>query len=272
MKIAVVFNAHENTELVSDTIESLRTWVTDKILVVVDGAFWEGWGRDAKINAYKTCGFIHAQPRAPYKNVAYGLMSSYQLWQDADWFCYIEPDTLFCNDKFKEDLSIAAERGAWMVGTNLRHGSYKFPFLEHMLKIKLEDSKYFLGCCMFAHKKFMDRLHEMNFFEKFLFWTNEFVCPYFPDYEQQGGYDLSEHLYPTLANYMGGELYCLSSWSDELNDWRSGNFKKYPIRWQPDVLDNFYPEISIVHPVKDIFHPFRLFSKLERNKCSYIIQ
>lgn len=266
MDITVVFNAHENVELVSDTIEAIRTWVTDKTLVVVDGAFWEGWGQSIKIDAHKTCGLIHANPRGPYKNVAYGLMNAYQLWPNSDWYCYMEPDTFFCNDKFKEDLIKAEKEGAWMVGTNLRTGEFKFPYLEKIFDFKLAESKYFLGCCLFFHKQFMKKLEEINFFEKFLFKTNEFICPYFPDYDSQGGYDLSEHLYATLAHHFGGKLYCISSWSDDFNNWFSGNFKKYPIRWQPEIADHFYSEVSIAHPVKEMLSPFRMFGKLQRKK------
>ena len=260
MEIAVILNAHENTELVKDTINAARSHATEKILVNINGATWADWGIGLDIPAHKMCGFIHNEDHSPYKNVAFGLMHLYNQWPNSDWYCYMEPDVLFCSNEFKKDLEKAEKEKAWMVGTNLREEDRKFPYLERILKIDLQESWYFLGCCMFFHKHFMKKLAKINFFEKFLCWTNEFNCPYFPDYD---GYDISEHLYPTLAHHFGGKLYCLSSWADTFGTF-VGNFKKYPIRWQPEMF-TFFNEASIVHPVKELLNPYRSLSRRRKN-------
>lgn len=264
-RIATVVNVHGNTPLVLDTLDALRTYSSENNLVLVDGAVWDSWGKDIQLPAHKICGFVHNQPRAPYRNVAFGLMSLVNQWNDMDWYCYTEYDTLYANDLFKEDLAKASKQNIWCLGTNHRIGSFKFPLIERMLGIELKESHYLLGCCVFFHRKFVKKLKQINFFEKFLQWTNEFRPPYFPGYDEQGGYDISEHLYPTLANHFGGKVGQLSSWSDHLATWERGNFLKYPIRWKPELTAD-YPlyNASILHPVKQYNHVFRLLSRKKR--------
>jgi hypothetical protein len=193
-------------------------------------------------------------------------MTLAKLFPDADWYCYTEYDTLFADDSFKEDLRAAGKRNVWCMGTNHRVGNFQFPMIERMLNIKLKESHYLLGCCVFFHSKFMKKLKKVQFFEKFLNWTNEFRPPYFPGYDEQGGYDISEHLYPTLASHFGGEVEQLSSWSDHLGTWERGNFLKYPIRWKPE-LEAEYPLLNatIMHPVKAYNHLFRVVARTKRN-------
>lgn len=267
MKIATIINAHGNTELTKDTIDAAKTWVSDDILVIIDGASWENWGKDLEIPAYKLDGFYHNVPKSPYRNITLALMQASQQWPDADWYCYSEYDVLFTSSSFKEDLKEAEKRGVWCIGNDLRSGYFQFPLLESMLKIKLEESKYLLGCCIFHHKDFINKLKSINFFEKFLNWTNAFSQGYFPHYEEQGGYDLAEHLYPTLANYYGGKIEEFATWHQKFGVW-DGNFKKYPMRWKPDLNaeNEYFEEAAIMHPIKDPDNLIRKYQQIKRRK------
>lgn len=270
MIISTVLNAHDNTELVLDTLDSIKTFLGDNVLVIVDGAAWDTWGNQVKLPAYKIRGFNHDFNRAPYRNLTYGLKTIYDMWPDSDWFCYTEYDVLFTSSRIKEDLRIANEQNIWCLGNDLRIADMKFPYLENILNIKLNQSYYLLGCCVFHNQKFIKKLTEEKFFDKFLSATNEFTQGYFPDYEEQGGYDFGEHLYPTLANYYGGSVGQFAVWNQFLEQWNGTQFKKYPMRWKPEITweDNF-SEAVIMHPLKEqtdlrMFHA----NKRMRSKCS----
>jgi len=265
MKLATIINVHGNTELVQDTLDAVRTWVTEDVLLVVDGAKWDEWGAGLEVPAYKLRGFFHGVPKSPYRNVTLALMTAHQQWPKADWYCYSEYDVLFTSSAFKEDLASAADRGVWCIGNDLRTQNFKFPFLEKMLKTQFDESKYLLGCCVFHHGDFIRKLHSEGFFNKFLNWTNIFSQGHFPDYEEQGGYDVAEHLYPTLANHYGGKVEQFATWHHSHGMWQ-GNFRKYPMRWQPEIdpQQEDFPEASIVHPIKDLDHPIRQSNQVKR--------
>ena len=108
----------------------------------------------------------------------------------------------------------------------------------------------------------MEKLAEMDFFSKLLNYTNCFSQGYFPKYD---GWDFTEHLFPTLANNLGGKVYGLAGWHSDKSQWY-GNYKKFPMRWKPEltIKDN-YPEASIMHPVKNTDHPLRRFHREKRN-------
>lgn len=261
MKIAVVLNAHGHTELTLDTISSIRQYVTDRILVVVDGAHWS-WGESVDLPAYKLQGLVHNYVKGPYRNYTFGLYHAHKMWPDMDWYCYTEYDALFASESFKDDL-----KNEWCVGIDERTGDYKFPLLEAMLKEEIEVSKYLLGCCVFHNGEFVRHLADMNFFERFLFLTNDFPKGFFPGYEEQGGYDFGEHLYPTLAHHFGGEVKGLSRWQENPGVWR-GDFRKYPIRWKPelDPQGENFPEAAIMHPVKSYNHVLRQQQRVIRRR------
>jgi len=267
MKIATIINVHGNTELVLDTVDAARTWVSDNVLLVVDGAFWDSWGSKLQVPAYLLQGFYHNVPRSPYRNITLALWTAYQMWPEVDWYCYSEYDVLFTSSAFKDDLAAAAERGVWCIGNDARTGNFRFPFLEAMLKTNFGESKYLLGCCMFHHHDFIHKLVSLDFFNKFLNWTNIFSRGHFPGYEEQGGYDIAEHLYPTLAHHYGGKIEQFASWNQQFGMWQ-GNFRKYPMRWRPDIdpkTENF-PESSIVHPIKSMDNTIRHENRMRRYK------
>lgn len=267
IKLSVILNAHENTELVQDAIDAIRTWATEDILLLIDGCAWDKWGENLIVPAYKMCGFHHGAPKSPYRNITLALNSAYHQYPNSDWYCYCEYDVLFTSSEFKKDLESAANRGVWCIGNDLRTGSFQFPFLESMLKTKFGPSKYLLGCCVFYKSDFIKKLYSIDFFSKFLNWTNIFSKGYFPGYEEQGGYDIAEHLYPTLAHHYGGKVEQFATWHSRFGLW-GGNFRKYPMRWKPEIDPRleYFRESSIIHPIKKLDHPIRQLNKIKRHQ------
>jgi hypothetical protein len=272
MKIAITLSAHKNTEIVNDTIEALNTYVTNDIAIIIDGSCWENWGKKAELNAHKIQGFNHNYPKAPYRNYTYGLFKTYELFPNADWYAYSEYDVLFTSSEFKKELENADKQNIWCIGNDLRNYNFNLPYFEKIIGSKIKEYKYLLGCCVFFSKKFMQKMLSENLFEKILMATNEFEKGYFPDYEEQGGYDFGEILYPTMANYYGGGVTQFAVWNQYLEQW-NGNFKKYPMRWKPELnWDDNFPEACILHPIKEscelrMYHKSKRERKKQRAKC-----
>jgi hypothetical protein len=128
-----------------------------------------------------------------------------------------------------------------------------------MLGEPLNNSYYLLGCCQFFHRDFINKLNEIDFFDRFLNLTNGFTRN-FPNYN---GYDISEHMYPSLCRHFGGNIGVLST-CDEFGKWH-GSYQYYPVRWRPDIseIDEF-KNASIIHPVKSFENPIREFHRKKR--------
>jgi len=271
MKIATILSVHTGPEVVMDTLDSIRTWVGDRVMVMVDGAHWD-WAANMEMPAAKLQGFYHNLPKSPYRNVTFGLMNAQRLWPNMDWYCFCEYDVLFTSSAFKEDLESAAQRGVWMLGNDYREGKIKFPLLEAMMKTKFDGSKYLLGACLFHRGDFLRKLAEINFFDRFLTWTNSFSGGFFPDYDIQGGYDIVEHLYPTLAHHFGGKVEEFAHYErySFLGPYWAGRYRKYPMRWIPEIdpETEHFPEATIFHPLKDCSHPIRQFNKIKRQRIN----
>jgi hypothetical protein len=251
MNIALTLSAHDYTEAVLDSIDAIKKHVTNDILLVVDGAAWENWGKTNDFGVKKIEGFYHKYPKAPYRNVSYGLFQTKKAFPNADWYCQCEYDVLFTSSEFKKDLEIAEKSNVTCIGNDLRKYNFKLPYFERIVGQEIKDYFYLLGCCVFYHKNFMNKMIENEFFERFLQATNTFEKGYFPDYEEQGGYDFGETMLPTMANYYGGKVGQFAVWNQFFNQW-NGHFKKYPMRWQPEIqLDDIFHETSILHPVKE---------------------
>lgn len=262
MEIATVLNAHGAPEVIIDTLESIFTFMTDKVLVVVDGASWDRLGT-TPLPAHKMKGFPHGIPKSPYRNMALGLMALSQKWSDANWYCYCEYDVLFGSDRFKHNLRMADEKGVWMLGSDGHIDEVNIPLLDALVGRPVGKSGYYLlGCCQFFSKAFMDTLNRMKFFERFLTMTNGFAKGTIPGFT---GYDVSEHMYPTLARHFGGNIGVFATWFE--NEWH-GPHEYYPVRWKPDLdpaTENF-PKASIMHPLKSYDHPIREFHRKRRQK------
>lgn len=261
MKIVTVLNSHGHTECTLDTIESIRTFVGPDILLVVDGLKWE-WGRDLDAPVYKLQGFRHGVNKAPYRNIALALRGAVGLWQDYDWLCYTEYDVLFASTRFHRNLELADENGVWMLGNDGHVDDKEIPLVNSLLGRKLKNSYYLLGCCQFFSRKFLDKLVEINFFDKFLHMTGGFEEGHMPGYS---GYDVSEHMYPSLCRHFGGNIGVFASY-DEMGNWH-GAHKYFPLRWRPDLdmTHQDLSEASIMHPIKDFNNPIRVLQREKRN-------
>jgi hypothetical protein len=104
----------------------------------------------------------------------------------------------------------------------------------------------------------------MDFFERFLSYTNSFSYGEFPEYREQGGYDVIEHVLPTMALNLGGRVAEFASWDRKAKQW-GGDSLHYPVRWMPDLEDDeIYHKAFILHPIKDVNHPLRTFYRNKR--------
>jgi hypothetical protein len=175
----------------------------------------------------------------------------------------LEYDCLVASPNFVSDLEKATADGVWLLGTDLRRNQKeRFPLVNDLLKAQLSDVSYLLGACLFYRGDFIRKGIELGFWEKSLYYTNDFCQGFFPGFE---GYDLIEHMMPTLAEHWGGKLAQLSSWGN--GQWH-GNFCKYPIRWQPELnAEEVAVEASILHPLKSLDHPLRQTHKRRRQRA-----
>ena len=238
MKVATILNAHDYLDLVLDTLDSITTYVGDDILAVVNGK-----AKDFKLPVYKLEGYSQGTARAPYRNVALSLMYASDLYPDADWYCYMEWDALFCSNGFKKTLEQAEQQNIWMMGTNGRIDYAEMPLIEELLGEQFRSVYYMLGACLFFHKNYMKKLKEIDFFNKFLILCNGFT-ENVPKYQ---GYDISEHMYPTIARHYGGNIGVFSTY--ENGTWH-GDYKSFPVRWKPDIEEVDYEKVNFVHPLK----------------------
>lgn len=261
MEIAAVLNVHSQPDVIIDTLDSILTYMTDKVLVVVDGATWDDF-KDVQLPVGKVQGFHHGKPKAPYRNVALALKTVTETYPNVDWYCYTEYDVLFTSERFKHNLKMAEDRDVWMLGNDGHVDEVAMPLVQAMIGENFKSCYYLLGCCQFFHRKFIDRLKDYNFFDRFLNLTNGFTDGYFPFYS---GYDLSEHMYPTLCRHFGGNVGVFATYDGE-GKWH-GAYEYFPCRWKPELdpeTENF-PNASIMHPLKKYDHPIRAHHR-ERRK------
>ncbi len=255
-------NVHADPDLVVDTLESINMYITKNNLVVVDGASIDIFNK-VKLPSTKIEGFPHKSRKSPYRNMALGLMTLYELYPDEDWYLYTEPDCLITSERFKRSLAVANEHDVWMMGCGGHVDYVQMPLVESLLGVEFRSAYYLLGACLFFSQKYMKKLHEINFFEKFLNLTTGFTQGYMPGYE---GYDISEHMYPTMARHFGGNVGVFSSYNDGV--WH-GNYEMFPIRWKPslDFIKENFDKMSIGHPIKEMDHAIRVHHREKRNDC-----
>lgn len=242
-KIATIVASHKNNQVLKRCLEGVKKHVGDDLFVMADGASWSQFERAP---FPRVRGYSHGLPRAPYRNLTLALRAAVQRWAGSfDWVLYCEYDVVFRNDNYRSDLLPRAS----CVGFDHRLEEMNIPLIDSMFGKKLTEYHYLIGACVFHRMTYLERLEEINFFERFLNVT-EFLPPItFPGYE---GYDLGEHLYPTLASEYG-DVVGLTHWMPWANTW-DGNKAKYAVRWKPEVEES---EIhagltSIVHPMKEL--------------------
>ena len=253
MSLAVVIGAHENSEVLNDTIQSVRRYLTEDVLVVVDGFGFGSFPSGEGI----VRGFPHGRISAPFRNVALGLKTVRERFK-ADWYCYMEYDCLV-GGGIEEHLKSAEEKNWLIFGNDYRRSSLKIPFLNNFAKEEL-NLHYLLGCCMFFNSYFMEMLERDDFFERFLTYTNFYNHSVrFTDGMEV--YDVSEFLYPSFAVRYGGVVGQLAVWAD---GWKGNTL--FPMRFRPDLtIKDPYENSCIMHPVKTFGSPLREFHRRKRN-------
>lgn len=259
---AVVLNAHENSPVFRDTLDSVRHYWTDEVLVVADAKNW-GQFRDFDLGVRKLEGFYHGKPSSPYRNVCLGLMKAWDSWGlSKKWYCYMEYDCLVASAEVAEDL--ARYEGRWIVGNDHRTESGRIEFLERFQRSRL-DFHYLLGCCVFLSREFMQALAADNFFERFLSFTNFHqgeAAIRSPQGKQEMVYDVSEFLYPTLCVHYGGKVGELACWHG--SGWR-GDGVRYPMRFRPDLEGEDFDAACVLHPLKSFDSPVRTHHRSKRS-------
>lgn len=247
--MAVVLNAHENSAVFRDTLDSIRKYWTEDVMVVYDAKGKDGFSGD--IDAFKLEGLYHGKNRNPYRNVCLGLMKAWEKWGSTkSWFCYIEYDCLVCSSSVIDDLKMAESEGIWMMGNDHRTGRGSASFFPWKLDGAIE-LHYMLGCCVFLHRDFMSAMAEDGMFVRFLEKSNfgdrsDFIRG--EDGQLSMAYDFSEWVYPTAAVRMGGKVRGLARWQDR--EW-SGDYERYPMRFRPNISGSKFKKACVIHPLKD---------------------
>lgn len=274
MEILTILSCHNHPNIVFDTLHSIQKNLSKDVLLLVDGVGWKYFDR-LKISVPILKGLNHGYFKSPYRNIILGLIHTYKHWPNYDWYCYTEYDSLFTSNEILNDLKKAKEKNIWMVGCDYRRKqnyagkrTVKLEYVEKIIKEEFDEIHYLLGSVLFYSGEFLKKLIESEFLEKFLFFTNSFVEDFFPGYihTSKAAWDVIEHLMPTLCRHWGGEILELSKWNDKSFEW-SGNYKTYPIRWQPEI-DRDYEFASIIHPVKDYNSVARKYFREKRELIS----
>jgi hypothetical protein len=259
---AVVLNAHENSPVFRDTLDSVRHYWTDEVLVVADAKNW-GQFRDFDLGVRKLEGFYHGKSSAPYRNVCLGLMKAWESWGESKgWYCYMEYDCLVASDSVGADL--AAYDGMCILGNDHRTNGGRIEFLERLQRSRL-DLHYLLGCCVFLSRDLIKAMVAEDFFERFLSFTNfnlGEVSVRGPHGREEMAYDLSEFLYPTLCVHYGGKVGELACWQG--SGWR-GDGARYPMRFRPDLDEGVFDEGCVLHPIKSFNSPVRVHHRSKRS-------
>jgi len=266
MKITAILHTHDHQDLTLDTLDSIKHYMTDDVLVVINESGWDKFDH-SQIPAHVLKAFPHNVGRAPYRNAMLGLSMAAQKWPDSDWYCHLEYDCLIGSSFFKKDLEFADKENVWVIGNDYRDKqTVRFPLVELMLKTQFDEIVYLLGAILFYNSKFIKRCLEEDFFNKFLFYTNEFRGFFFPGYFGEGAWDITEHMMPTLAKHWGGEVKQFAKWSQKYG-WMGAQWRKYPVRWQPELfnIEDEYLQASLMHPLKTYDHPIREFHRQKRN-------
>lgn len=245
MIISTVVQAHKNPSFVNQNIKMVKKNVGQNVICMIDSANWKEFENE-KMECETLCGYYHNDKRNPYKNFAHGMNQLYKRFPESEWFCNSEFDVFFKNDNFKEDLErFRKEHNAGLVGFNLRIAPFDCPFINSLFKRKFDVGYYLIGCCMFFHKSYMNKLINVNFFERFLNYTAPFTSSYLPCEE----YDISEHLYPSLAASLNEPV--MSFENAESSVFGKG---KYFVRFKPEVTKEVVDDdkYSIIHPYKNV--------------------
>lgn len=267
MEIATVLSVHSDIDTVLDTIDSIQCYLTNDILVLIDGASHNFPA--TRLPTHRVHGFPHGCNRSPYRNVALSLKLLSEAYPNAAWYNYMEYDCLVASNRVRRSLSDATSKGVYMLGSDGHVDSKAMPLINSLVGADLTSKCYYLlGACQFFSRQFICKLREIDFFERFLSLTNSFGDGVFPFYD---GYDISEHMYPTLARHFGGNIGVFAAWDSGV--WH-GNYQTFPIRWKPELHSDSedFADASIMHPLKSWTHPIRQRRRAERQLYKYVVR
>lgn len=246
MEIATLINAHTNPEMLRDTIDAVRLWVTRKILVVIDQANWSEFENFQHPDVIITCGYYHKCRKSPYKNFALGMNKLYETWPDVDWYNYIEFDVLYLNSEFKVDLeALQNEDNVALAGFQhyKKRNSKDHWLTEEILGGDVECHKM-LGAVQFWSNGCMSRLCNLDFFNQVIERTSHLTGHDFPDFHD---YAVEEIIFPSAASKFG-EIRNIHSTISSQN--------RYLVRFTPEIKpDEVLPSNSILHPIKFYDNP-----------------
>jgi len=264
VKLSIVLHAHKDAEIVQDTIDSYEKYGTENILVAVDGVSPEWASKISKPHfiGFRNQTYLLGKSHSSYRNFTLGMMKLFKQFPDCDWYCSSEYDVIFGSDAFKKELNTVPKQ-TWCVGFNFKRTKMNLPLFEAITKKPMPIQNYLIGCCMFFKREFIEKMYNENVFHNILNYTNGFDHGSFPGYSEQGGYDFTECLFPTLVGYMGGGIRNLSDWNSKHKLWR-GNHVTYPVRWPELVTIQEGKEASILHPCKNYDDPIRIYHREKR--------
>src|SRR4051812_23084988 len=100
--VAVQVHTHGHPEITSDTVKRVKSYLTDKIIIICDKAGWKDIQKVKGIT--KFCGVYHAQVANPYRNQILGLSQIYRKYPNCTWYGNVEWDTAINGNKILEDL------------------------------------------------------------------------------------------------------------------------------------------------------------------------
>lgn len=267
MKIATILSAHENSEVYRDTLDSIRKYMSNDIMVLIDGFAWNQF-KEEKVD--KIEGFRHGKASAPVRNMALGLMEAWARWgESVNWYCYIEYDCLVGSSEVFNHLSMADERGFWLLGNQLRKMDGHIPELDRLCGLQKIRLYSLLGCCLFFSTRFMRELNKNKMFNTILenanFFTTEFnFSKNIAARGPKNVYDSSEFIYPSLAVHYGGTMEEMAHWDEKVRKW-NGNYLFYPMRFMPELSsEDPFHRACIMHPLKHAKNPIRAYHRAIR--------
>lgn len=247
MKIASILNVHDHMDLVLDTLDSIQTWMTEDVLVIVDGKNWNKFENDlGKFKPNQVFrGFDHGHYASPYRNIALALKTLYKSYPEHTWYCYCEYDVIFLNDKFKQDLEIS---DAGVIANDIRWK--KTDVSKHFQEVVGSSPSIgctMLGCCVFYSHACVKQFVDSGVLDRLIDSTADVKRGKFDGYL---GYAFEEFFFPTVASMMGSKVEESGRWHDR----RGWTNRKYLMRFKPNIeIDEIDNTSSILHPCKNSF-------------------
>ena len=267
MDIVTIINAHNNPALLKNTIDSVRRWVTDKIIVVIDAAGWYLFSNfKCPENTELVKGVYHNCYRSPYKNIAIGLNYAYAKYPKADWYNYIESDVMYLNDLFKEDLRAKSDHTD--LGFIQRTGKQGDQWLVEKIFQKKLPVYFMLGAIHFYSHSCISQLVGIDFFSKVLEETKQYSGAAFPNFSH---YAVEEVIYPT-ASAVFGRIGNLGNYDNTICKSSYGNIcERYAVRFTPEISEKEVTAFtSIAHPLKNMQRRINILNKMQNNKEEFL--